>query len=298
MTSQALTLVINDAAAHFAQPMMQSQWPSLLKKTIKHASFNANDKGKTAQWIELFSQVKQSSSDVPAAALRGSTLCIDPCYLHADRDKLLLFHLDLKITDAEAKELITLIQPLMAHLGQITQHTSIQWCLKLNTSTKAHFTSIEQVHSRPVTHALPSGEASEEWIKVWNEIQMTLFDCEINKMRAQNGELPINGVWFWGQGDLPKLSPWSHVSGDVDELRVLVEQSGSSFKQVSDLSDVHQWPAMHVEQLAEDNLLDWCDHWLYPALKYLRWLKIRQLKIVVPGWGEYSLNPFQAWYCR
>ena len=45
---------------------------------------------------------------------------------------------------------------------------------------------------------------------------MSLHQCPLNNEREQRGELPVNGVWLWGAGELPKSKKqiWSRVFGD------------------------------------------------------------------------------------
>lgn len=39
--------------------------------------------------------------------------------------------------------------------------------------------------------------AAPQWLQLSTEIQMFLHDHPINRMRQQNGEVPINGLWLW-----------------------------------------------------------------------------------------------------
>lgn len=297
MTSKTLTLVLNDAVPVFAQPMLQTDWPESLKKLVKYARFQPDQSGQTAQLIDLFSHEKTANTDVAAAALRDADMCIDPCYLHADRDKLLLFHQDINISTDEAEALIALIQPLLSHWGEIKQHSPTQWSLSLVSPTQVQFAAMDRLHGLPVTDALPKGDDSVAWIKVWNEIQMVLFDCEINQAREQRGELPINGVWFWGQGALPELHAWSHISGDINDIAVLVERSASTYQPAAGLAEVAAYPAIHCHKDISA-LNQWSDVWLQPAIHKLKYLQLHRLLLVVPGWGTYRLNSWQAWRCR
>jgi hypothetical protein len=50
---------------------------------------------------------------------------------------------------------------------------------------------------------LPSGPEGAKWQKILTECQMILQTLPLNVTRIQNGHLPINTVWFWGEGQLP-----------------------------------------------------------------------------------------------
>lgn len=52
---------------------------------------------------------------------------------------------------------------------------------------------------------LPEGEEAKCWRQRLNEIQMLLHGSSVNEVRQARGELPVNGVWFWGGGRLPPV---------------------------------------------------------------------------------------------
>jgi hypothetical protein len=44
------------------------------------------------------------------------------------------------------------------------------------------------------------------WYKLMNEMQMFMHQHEINRNRLESELLPINSLWFWGAGDLSKIT--------------------------------------------------------------------------------------------
>ncbi|HKX55639.1 MAG TPA: hypothetical protein VJN01_06040, partial [Xanthomonadales bacterium] len=55
-----------------------------------------------------------------------------------------------------------------------------------------------------ISDCMPEGEAGRRWKRLANEIQMSLHASATNEQRRQRGEPLINGVWFWGGGQLPE----------------------------------------------------------------------------------------------
>ncbi len=55
------------------------------------------------------------------------------------------------------------------------------------------------------------------WHRLVNEIQMFLHQHEVNRLRTDRGQLPVNSLWCWGAGVLPRFSGDLHWFCD-DEL--------------------------------------------------------------------------------
>jgi len=53
-----------------------------------------------------------------------------------------------------------------------------------------------------VQDKLPSGEDATKLQTLATEIQMLLFDSPVAEQLMMQGQLPVNGLWFWGNGDL------------------------------------------------------------------------------------------------
>jgi hypothetical protein len=43
------------------------------------------------------------------------------------------------------------------------------------------------------------------WLRAMNELQMILFDSEVNRRREADDKPPVNSLWFWGGGRLPDV---------------------------------------------------------------------------------------------
>jgi hypothetical protein len=130
---------------------------------------------------------------------------------------------------------------------------------------------------------------------------MVLFDCPENQAREAAGKVPINSLWFWGQGNMPALRPWGQVSGNDNLVRKLAEHSHSAYQQdVSRYQQRDAGDAIHV--LAFEQEQDWqsqldalSQHWLMPAFQALKRWQLRELEVIVPEWGRYRLTLLHSW---
>ena len=86
-----------------------------------------------------------------------------------------------------------------------------RWYLKPPRAPKMTTTPLADVIGRDIHPYLPRGTDGKAWHTVLNEMQILLHTAKVNEERERNGKLPINSLWFWGGGRLPKIKPvsWS-----------------------------------------------------------------------------------------
>lgn len=306
MARQTLTLILDDFSAIVANPINQSLLPTALKKLIRKSAFSPSEDSLTQQLLALFSEGTVAYRDFPMASLRGGTassLCVDPCYVQADRDQLLLFHRGLALTAGEAEQLINTIAYLFDDLGgTLTMQSPTQWLLTMAITPDVEFSRLDKVDHHAVADFLPTGADARLWIRLWNEIQMALFDCPVNQAREAEGKVPINSVWFWGMGAMPaEWQSWTHVSGEDEILTLLTHHSGSQkMDEIQCFSDIHAEQALHLIHFVPDK--DWSAQlealdkdWFTPVYKALKRFQLHSVKIVIPEWGHYLLTPASAW---
>lgn len=306
MARQELTLILPDFSAIVSNPINQSFLPQSLKKLMKRGVFTESKDRFFQQLLSLFSEETIDWNDFPMARLRGGTefsLCVEPCYIQADRDQLVLFHHGIDISQDEAEQLIASIQYLFDDLGaSLTINAANQWLLNMPIEPDIELTCMDKVDRRAVTDFLPKGADGRLWIRLWNEIQMVLFDCPVNQTREAQGQVPINSVWFWGKGTMPDdLQYWPHVSGKDETLKLLSHHSGSEWVDgIEHFSDIQAKQALHLAHFDPDK--DWSaqiealdNNWLTPIYKALKGLQLDSVHIVIPEWGRYHLTPASAW---
>jgi hypothetical protein len=305
MAKARLSLVLPDYAIFFANELNRGLVPDAVNRCLNKARFHADNSPYYRRLLSLFAEQKLKGTDLPIARLRGGTqnsLCADPCYLHPDRDQLLLFYRDLDLSMQEAEALASRIQPLFDDFNaRLTVLAADNWLLECNELPLTDLTAKEGLHGRPVTDHLPSGEGAEDWIRLWNEIQMLLFDCPANQAREAAGKVPINSLWFWGKEGMPAWQAWPHVSGDASLLKALAVETGSDYQSgISEFEQISTRQAVHV--LAFDPDSDWdqqwqalVQNWLLPAMRALKYWRLGELELIIPEWGDYKLTPLSSW---
>ena len=82
-----------------------------------------------------------------------------------------------------------------------------RWYARLKTGPHLLATPTAEMAGRSVERFLPAGDDGARWRSTINEVQMLLHDHSCNQTREARGELPINGVWFWGAGRTPRIAP-------------------------------------------------------------------------------------------
>ena len=132
----------------------------------------------------------------------------DPAYIHADMDRaVLLGHADLNLTENESEQLRLIINTHVEQDGwQIEAHAIDRWYVKGAEQTNIQTSPPHDVFGKDIRHDLPRGEHAAYWCSIMNECQMLLHELPVNIERQSKGLLPINSLWFWGEGHLPETA--------------------------------------------------------------------------------------------
>ena len=190
----------------------------------------------------------------PAAALsllasakhteQGHWFRADPVHLQADMDHAILrdsHGLDLTQQESEG-----LIDELNKHFHEdgirFLMNDKDSWCLNINDHGNVSTTAVNDVISRNVYSFMPHGEDALFWKKLMNEVQMLMHQSEVNAKRQDNNKLPVNGVWLWGEGDLP-------VKSDMQNMEVYSQYS--LVKGLANLNDLNCHSVSDVKQFIE-----------------------------------------------
>lgn len=318
MAKASLTLVLPGYASLLVNPLNHSAQPASLNKLTSKSRFIASENSLEKCLFQCFYPELKQASDLPMAALlagKQAQLCVAPCYVHADQGRLLLFQRDIKLTNDETEHLVQALQPFFVEkqaqllpsehvISSVVEKSSEHkhWLLQCTQAPRIECSAITELEGQSVLEHLPTGEDAADWITLWNEIQMLLFDLPLNQQREAAGKLPVNSVWFWGRLDLPDTAQsWKQVAGNHPLLSALAEQTGSTYLK-TDIS---------LPKLTGDSLmllpgLDWQQDWqaqlekveqtvFKPLWQALRKGHLARLNIVIPEWGRYSITPWQSW---
>jgi hypothetical protein len=67
-----------------------------------------------------------------------------------------------------------------------------------------HYPHILSVLGKPANPYIEQSRDNLNWYKLLNEIQMFMHQHPVNDERGRSGRLPLNSLWFWGGGGLPR----------------------------------------------------------------------------------------------
>ena len=216
--------------------------PAIEKYFRFGASKSIQATGFTQTLFELFDFPKQKY-DYPVAAitrlvdddhdLEGFWMRADPVHLRPERDAVVL--LDDSAFNLEKHEALI----LAADLQQVFTERDIEleaptinrWYIKLKQLPEISTKPIHEVVNNDIDKNRASGENKILWDQLSNEAQMSLYNCPLNDEREQRGELPVNGIWLWGAGELPKFKKqiWSCVFADEVTTQGLSILTGSPY---------------------------------------------------------------------
>ena len=111
------------------------------------------------------------------------------------------------ITTNEARELIAIIdQKLSTNAIKFYPGVSYRHLLIWhNGSMDVHLTAPYKFHGKPIKDHLPEGDGDQKLISLIYDSYELLNDHPINRKRRDEGHLPANMIWFWGEGRMPEI---------------------------------------------------------------------------------------------
>jgi hypothetical protein len=140
-----------------------------------------------------------------------------PVHLHPRREQLILMAgPDFEPREDEAERLIADLEAQFEAF-RIERTSDGMWFVFLDQDPKLETTPLDEVLGENINDYLPRGGDAMDWHKIMNELQMVLFDSEVNQQREATGEPTLNSLWFWGGGRVPEIPPsrWTRlVSND------------------------------------------------------------------------------------
>jgi len=219
--------------------------------------------GFTQTLFQLFGFPKQDHDYSVAAVTRlvdddhdvnGIWMRADPVHLRAEREAVVL--LDDSAFKLEKHEALILAADLQQVFTEreieLEAPTNNRWYIKLKNLPEIKTIPIHEVVGNDIDKHSANGINKILWDQLANEAQMSLHNCPLNDEREQRGELPVNGVWLWGAGELPKppRKIWSRVFADE------VTTQGLSILTKSPYADLPDSLEMLINQTEEqDNVL-------------------------------------------
>jgi len=307
MAEKPSMTIIWPGFATVMQEINQSLLPIKLQQLFGKGHFTASDHTFERALIQLFSTRPLEDNDLPTASLRNPgrlSLCADPCYLHADRDRLLLFSIN-DLTMEEATGLIECVQPLLNDFAaQLVMNDLNHWSIWLDNMPDIALTAMPSLIGKSVASALPSGVEQNDWLRLGNEIQMALFEHPVNQQRQAAGKLPVNSIWFWGKADWQaQANLWNGLYGDAALLKLLSAASSTELQPLSQWNAEHPmtgkqllvFPKLDLQNDWQQQLEQFAKQEFLPLVQKLRRYQIQQLRLIIPEHGQYRWRCWDAW---
>ena len=282
--------------------------------------------------FSLFDLTQEENADLPVAAVcrlhdAGETdndwwIRADPVHLNLEREGLSLVDANsLAITPDEAQRLSAEVMNVFAEDGWLlTVPQPDRWYLKPARAPKMTTALLSQVTGRDIHDFLPQGPDGKSWHTTLNEVQILLHTAAANTEREKNGKLPINSLWFWGGGCLPRLKPvrWTRIGSREPVVRSLANLAGVPVENVPEKFD--EWraqadqPGEYLVVLDDTYYMSlygdaqgWSramqqleQNWMMPLWQALKSNDIASATLITDGGMRFSLTPRLAhrWWRR
>ena len=277
------------------------------------------------EWLcRAFTVDKQQ--DWPVAALTlladgGSPgndywLRADPVYLRLDSGQLILADSRaFGITRDEANQLTQALNLHFNNTGLLFQAMHPErWYLCLAKPPQLQTRALAEVAGKNIDEFLPAGTDSIYWHGVCNEIQMVLHHHAVNESREAVGNPPVNSVWLWGGGRLPKITrkPFAHVWTNECLAKGLALASGAGISSLQQnaqawLAQPHA-PGVHLMVLDSlrgaaqyrdserwlENIEELEARWFAPLLTALQHGELEELIISSGSWS-FAISRRDLW---
>ena len=152
---------------------------------------------------------------VDEAPQPGHWLRADPVFARVERDSLVLHHAAaLAITAEEARDLVASLRGHFAADG-MEFHVSRpdRWYVRVPADEVPSTTPLPEAIGQDVFRRLPRGGGRINWASALTEAQMMLSGHPVNVARESRRQPPVNAIWFWGEGQLPRelAKPYARI---------------------------------------------------------------------------------------
>lgn len=128
------------------------------------------------------------------------------------------------------------------------------YLMRLNAfDAPLHHPHILSVLGKAANPYIAKSRDNLRWYKLLNEMQMFMYQHEINQARGAQGLLPINSLWCWGAGDPPPANAKFAWYCDDELLRRFAQNLGMP---VAALGDIEAAPARQDSLVVDLRLLE------------------------------------------
>lgn len=208
----------------------------------------------------------------------------DPVHLLAGMHSVSLF--DCRRFRIGSDEAEALIAALNAHFGEQAHFTAPhpeRWYVRFGQAIDAAAPPLDEAAGNPIEPHLVTGPDAALLHRFAMEAQMLLHALPINEARTERGELPINGLWFWGGGIGRKpAAGFDRVQADDFTAQALAEAAGIERTALPQNFEPLPGRTLAVlDTMRPPASLD--ADWFEPILAALQWGKLDLLALEVTG---------------
>lgn len=231
----------------------------------------------------------------------------EPVHLDAGHNGIALFPSDyLAVQPAETTALIAALNEHFAADGiAFLAGADGRWYVRYPPSETPLTHSVEAARAGVLARLLPRSPGRLNWAALQNEAQMVLYRHHVNEARELDGKPTINGIWFWGGGEMPRGKPSGQPVDAVATDSVLVRQLAAlagtpvhaadpaalfagrlgEANRVLLVLDVLERPALNLDVAAWSSRLQQLDAaWFQPIEAALADGRVSQVRIRAPAW--------------
>lgn len=154
-------------------------------------------------------------------------LLFKPVHLKADINNAIVFPVESEQDDSDI--IINDLSSFFKEDCKVEKLADNLWIMQLSTCEPVkelpHYLSAV---GKKVTHYIEQTKTNLDWFKLFNEMQMFMYQHPVNQRRMQNGQLSINSLWCWGADDYAGefIDSMSWFSDDIE-----IRQLGNLFTQ-------------------------------------------------------------------
>jgi len=142
-------------------------------------------------------------ADFPQSEHR-QVLRSDPAYQQIDMNNATLANpAELVLSQDECAALQETLNLHFADDGiRFESRDSARWYCHFDQVPDVITTPVSAAIGRDVAECRPTGVDARAWRSKLAEIEMLLFEHPVNTARQEQGQLPVNTLWLWGEGSL------------------------------------------------------------------------------------------------
>ena len=173
---------------------------------------------KQLDWPVAPIMLQTDSTDHGATSKHDYWLRADPVHLRIVQNHIMLADRHaFELTQEEAIQFTDIINQHLRNDGiTLLPFHPYRWYIRLSNTPEILTHTLNSATCKNINTLLPTGKDSVKWHRIFNEIQMLLYEHPLNQERISRNQIAINSIWFWGGGHFPQSisSVYTHLWSD------------------------------------------------------------------------------------